>query len=270
MKNSSNLYFIYQYIKNGFKFQTFMEKADKYILVLKETDSTNNYANRLISSGGAEGGTVVLSHYQHKGRGQLGNHWESARELNLLASIILFPAFLPPGKQFYLSKIASLALADWLRQKTDNVSIKWPNDIYVKNRKIAGILIETTIQGNLFHSAVLGFGLNLNQVEFSPELPNPVSLKQLTGINYNLIDTASQIRKIFMKWYQRLETGHIGEIDDAYLENLFRINEWALFKEEGQLLEARIKGTSEFGQLVLEDRSGNLRNFSFKEVEFII
>lgn len=247
-----------------------MQVENQNIIVLSETGSTNNYASKLITEGNTENGSLVLSLYQKKGRGQRGNSWESAPGENLLASLILFPSFLPPGKQFYLSKITSLALADWLASQIENVAIKWPNDVYVGTKKIAGILIETSILGNRFHTAVAGIGLNLNQLRFSKELPNPVSLKMLTGKDYDAVEVAVQVRQIFLDWYQKLEAGDIAEIDEAYHKNLFRMNEWAVFQENNKRFEARILGTGEFGQLILEDHSGKQSAWMFKEIEFVI
>lgn len=247
-----------------------MKKPGKHTVFLNVTDSTNNYANRLISEGKAVEGTAVLTSFQEQGRGQRGNHWESDPGMNLLASFILFPRFLPAGMQFYLSKIASLALVDWLQQETTGVTIKWPNDIYVGEQKIAGILIETSVQGNQFHSAVVGVGLNLNQKIFNPALPNPVSLKKLTGRHYNIKQTAQQLQEILMAWYRKLAEGQVGEIDAVYHRNLFRKDEWAHFQKGKRLFEARILGTGEFGQLILEERSGNKTTYSFKEIEFVI
>jgi BirA family transcriptional regulator, biotin operon repressor / biotin---[acetyl-CoA-carboxylase] ligase len=247
-----------------------MKEENINLIILSDTDSTNNYANRLITEGRAVNGSVVLSHYQKSGRGQRGNTWESAPGKNLLASIVLFPAFLLPGKQFSLSKITSLALVDLLREHTQGVTVKWPNDIFVDNKKIAGILIETSILGNQFHSAVAGIGLNLNQEKFSAELPNPISLKLIAGKDFNVKEMALQLREIFMKWYQKLEAGFIAEIDETYHENLFRINEWAVFQKKNNSFEARILGTGEYGQLILEDRSGKQSFYMFKEIEFVI
>ncbi len=247
-----------------------MQTENKNCIVLSETDSTNNYANRLITAGKAVEGAVVLSHFQQKGRGQRGNSWESTFGENMLATIILFPRFLPAGSQFYLSKITSLALVDWLKPKVNGVSIKWPNDIYVENGKIAGILIETSIQGNYFHSAVIGIGLNLNQLDFSCQLPNPVSLKKLTGEEFNPETTAGEVRDIFMRWYQKLKDGLTEEIDACYFGNLFRKNAWAQFRKNETLFEARILGIGEYGQLLLADRAGNQSSYLFKEIEFVI
>jgi BirA family biotin operon repressor/biotin-[acetyl-CoA-carboxylase] ligase len=247
-----------------------MKREKLNIITLTEVDSTNNYANRLISEGSAENGSVVVSHYQKSGRGQRGNSWESAPGKNLLASIIVFPQFLPAAQQFYLSKIISLTIYDWLSTQVQDVSIKWPNDIFVGKKKIAGILIENSILGSRIHSAVIGFGINLNQVKFSPEHPNAVSLKLLTKNNFNIQDTVVQLHSIFMNWLGKLESGLLEEINRAYHRDLFRRNEWALYWKDDNLFEARILGTGEFGQLILEDRDGRLSEYMFKEVEFVI
>src|SRR5680860_150521 len=155
------------------------------IIVLKDVESTNNYANQLILSN-AEEGTVVLAQFQKKGRGQQGNQWESQSGKNLLASIILYPKFLKAGNQFLISKMVSLGLVEYLRHEVRDVSIKWPNDIYIGNKKIAGILIENAIKGRNLFSTVIGVGLNLNQKNFLSDAPNPVSLYQLTGKEYNI------------------------------------------------------------------------------------
>jgi len=225
---------------------------------------------RLVAGSSVPDETVVLSYYQQKGRGQQGNHWESAPGMNLLASIIVFPVFLSPAKQFSLSKIVSLSLVDWLRQETEGVTIKWPNDIYISERKIAGILIETTVQGDLLHSAVIGIGMNLNQETFSPALPNPVGLKQFTGRNYDLYTVVQQVREIFSGWYRILKAGRTLEIDAAYRNALFRNNQWSLFRKADALLEARIAGIGEFGQLILEERPGKRSEYHFREIEFVI
>jgi BirA family transcriptional regulator, biotin operon repressor / biotin---[acetyl-CoA-carboxylase] ligase len=247
-----------------------MRKGSKYFIVLNDLDSTNNYANHLISEGQAVNGTAVLAHYQHKGRGQQGNFWESDPGLNMLVSFIFLPVFLPPEKQFYLSKIASLSLAEWLLQHVRDVKVKWPNDIYVGDGKVAGMLIETSVMGSNLHSAVAGIGLNLNQLNFNPMLPNPVSLKQLTGIDYNVEDVAQEVWELAMSWYAKLERGMTDLIDEAYVNNLYRMNVWAQFSKDGQRMKARITGVDAWGQLILEKRSGERIVCAFKEIAFVI
>jgi len=247
-----------------------MNMAAQNVIILSEVDSSNNYANSLINEGKAHNGTVVLALCQQKGRGQGRNSWQSAPGMNLLASIILFPDFLPPAKQFYLSKITSLAVADYIKEETDDIFIKWPNDIYCGNKKICGILIENIIQGSKLYSSVLGIGMNLNQLKFGQELPNPVSLKNLTGKDYPVEDTMQRLkRKLFFR-YHMLEKGQFDEIDNQYHENLFRRGKWSLFKKDDQVFEARIKGVGQFGQLIVEGRSGILSEYMFREIEYVL
>jgi BirA family transcriptional regulator, biotin operon repressor / biotin---[acetyl-CoA-carboxylase] ligase len=137
-----------------------MNLTNKNFIFLNEVESTNNYANQLVLSKAAEHGTVVLAQYQKKGRGQQGNFWESEFGKNMLASFIIFPQFLIAAKQFYISKIVSLALVDFLKTETNEVSVKWPNDIYIQNKKIAGILIENSVKGVNVSSSIIGIGLN--------------------------------------------------------------------------------------------------------------
>jgi BirA family biotin operon repressor/biotin-[acetyl-CoA-carboxylase] ligase len=223
----------------------------------------------LIKSNRAVHGTVVLAHWQEQGRGHRGNSWNSEPGMNLLLSIILFPQFLKAEKQFYLSKIASIALTDLLKDKTSGISIKWPNDIYAGDRKISGMLIENMVQGTNIHASVVGIGLNVNQTVFGRDLPNPVSLKLLTGEEYSIEDLADCLVKIFFEWYDKLQSGTLALIDSEYLDNLYRKGEWAYFLKEGKQFEARITGIGDYGQLITEDRSGNSSEHLFKEIEFV-
>ncbi len=247
-----------------------MNKPDKKFIVLNEVESTNNYASQLILSNAAEEGMVVMTQFQKSGRGHQGNKWESEAGKNILATIILFPQFLNAGKQFMLSKIVSLSLVELLKSKTGDVSIKWPNDIYVGNKKIAGILIENSIKGSTLFSSLLGIGLNLNQQKFLSDAPNPVSLKQITGEEYNAENVAVEILESILKWYEKIERGNFSEIDSAYFSKLFRSGEWAKYLKDGIVFEAKIIGIGEFGQLQLENRDGIVEEFMFKEVEFVI
>ena len=247
-----------------------MNKPDKKIIVLNEVESTNNYASQLILSNAAEEGMVVLTQFQKSGRGHHENHWESEAGKNMLATIILFPQFLNAGKQFMLSKIVSLSLVELLNSKTGDVSIKWPNDIYVGNKKIAGILIENSIKGSTLFSSLLGIGLNLNQQEFLSDAPNPVSLKQITGEEYSVETVAVEVLESILKWYGKIETGDFSEIDSAYFSQLFRSGEWAKYSKDGIIFGAKIIGIGEFGHLQLENRDGTVEEFMFKEVEFVI
>lgn len=247
-----------------------MRGTERNIISLYEVESTNNYANQLILSNAADEGTVVLTHFQKKGRGQLGNQWESEAGSNLLASIILYPKFLNAGKQFLLTKIASLSIVEFLKREVSGVSIKWPNDIFVGNKKIAGILIENSIKGSNLFSSIIGIGLNLNQERFLSNAPNPVSLKQLTGKIYSVDGVASEIFDLILENYRKLELGISAEFDSAYLSFLFRNGVWNYYSKDGLSFEAKITGVAEFGQLQLEDRKGTVSEYLFKEIEFVL
>ncbi len=247
-----------------------MIKTEKKIIVLNEVESTNNYATRLILSDAAEEGTTVLTQFQKNGRGQAGNGWESEAGKNLLASIILNPHFLDAGKQFTISKVVSLSLVEFLEKEIEEVSIKWPNDIYVGNKKIAGILIENTIKGNSIDSSVVGIGLNLNQEKFISDAPNPVSLKQITGKTYSVELVAADVIKHIFNWYDKLKEGNFYEIDSAYFKRLYGVGEWRRYKKEGIVFEAKITGIGQFGQIQLQNKNGEVDEFAFKEIEFVI
>ncbi len=247
-----------------------MKKTDKNTVIVSETGSSNNYAKQLISSGKAHHGTVVLTHFQSAGKGYAGNHWESEANKNLLASLVLFPEFLPAEKQFFLSKITSLALVDFLDETIDRVSIKWPNDIYAGDKKIGGILIENSVEGHYIQSSVIGVGLNINQEHFSTAIPRPVSLKQLTGREFSIESVAEKFQTHFWEWYCHLSNGQTDAIDFHYFNRLYRLNQWARFKKGEFIFEARIRGIGEFGQFILETRCGEVEEYLFKEIEFVI
>lgn len=243
---------------------------NKNFIFLNEVDSTNNYANQLVLTKAADEGTVVLTQFQRAGKGQKGNTWESEAGKNLLASFILRPVFLKAADQFYISKIIGLSIAEILQSKTKDITIKWPNDIYADNRKIAGILIENSVLVPNIETAIAGIGLNLNQEIFVSDAPNPVSLKQLTGKDYEIQQFADDLFVAIEKWYFKLQSDKFTEIDTAYHQSLFRMREWAHYLADGKTFEARITGTGKFGQLQLEHRDGKITEHFFKEVEFVI
>jgi len=160
-----------------------MESWQK-IIALDKVESTNSYFSDLLKKSKSPEGSIVSALYQSHGKGQGSNSWESEQGKNLLISLVLYPNDLPLDKHFLLSKAISLGLVDYMSAKTNHIKIKWPNDIYFKNKKLAGILIENVIKGNAITQSIVGIGLNLNQIVFTSDAPNPVSLKQITGKNY--------------------------------------------------------------------------------------
>ena len=157
------------------------------LIVLDETDSTNRYISQLCNNPQKAVAelTTVSAEFQTAGKGQRGNSWEAEKEKNLLFSFVLYPTFLEARCQFILSQIISLSIKEELDRWSDEITIKWPNDIYWRDKKICGILIENDLSGHFIGRCISGVGININQKEFHSDAPNPVSLKQITGKEHN-------------------------------------------------------------------------------------
>jgi BirA family biotin operon repressor/biotin-[acetyl-CoA-carboxylase] ligase len=240
----------------------------KYIFH-KSLTSTNSYAATLLKNETVQEGTVVCTDFQTIGRGQTGNTWESEKGKNLLFSVILFPSTIRPEEQFIVSKTISLGICDWLTGIIPGVSIKWPNDIYANNDKIAGILIESSIIRNEMESMIVGIGLNLNQKKFKSNAPNPVSLRMLTGKDHDRDDCLKNlILCLDLRYRQLLEDGSKG-IDTGYSGKLYRKDEWCRYRDAAGDFEGSIVSVTPEGRLLIKDRSGKIRKYDFKEVEFL-
>jgi len=243
------------------------------ILTFDQLGSTNNYLLDLLQNNksNVDEGTVVLTPEQNDGRGTGANKWESEANKNLTFSLLLRPVFLAADEQFYLSKMISLALVDVvgkLINAQSQIKIKWPNDIFVGNKKLAGILIENAIAGNSFLYSVVGIGLNVNQESFG-WAPNAVSLKMLNGQHFDMNNCLDEILKHIEIWYSHLQSNR-ALIDKMYLENLYRYNQTCQYKKNDELFEATINGVDEFGRLLMVNSTGVKLCFDFKEIEFII
>ncbi|MDD2298734.1 MAG: biotin--[acetyl-CoA-carboxylase] ligase [Fermentimonas sp.] len=243
---------------------------ERLVIRLKEVDSTNNYLKSLVRDQRPEEGSMIIADFQLGGRGQMGNGWYSEKGKNLLFSLLIYPDGVPANEQFIISRIASLAVKNTLDQFTDDIRIKWPNDIYWKDKKIAGMLIENDIQGKNIENSVIGIGININQDEFPEELPNPVSLKQIVGSEQDrdyILDTF--IREFFLL-YRELQNGDVRVIEDEYMLDLYRINDYYWFEDENGRFKAMIKAVQPSGYLVLKAlESGEERVYAFKEVSFV-
>lgn len=156
------------------------ENEQPRIIRLEETTSTNNYLRGLVGKESLPEGSIVVTEYQTAGRGQVGNTWESEPGKNLMFSIILYPDFLPANRQFLISQIAALSVKETLDAYVDGITVKWPNDIYWRDKKICGMLIENDLTGHSLYCSVIGIGININQREFLSDALNPVSLVQIT------------------------------------------------------------------------------------------
>jgi BirA family biotin operon repressor/biotin-[acetyl-CoA-carboxylase] ligase len=240
------------------------------VIHIKEVTSSNSYASLLLEQESVPEGTVISAEYQTGGRGQAGSSWESEKNKNLIISIILYPSVLSPSDQFFISMIISLGICDFLNKYIRDVKIKWPNDIYVNDDKIAGILIENSIIGNEIEHSVTGIGLNINQKKFLSGAPNPVSLAIVTEMEYDLNDCRKNLLADLDSRYKQLLSGSRESIRNDYISRLYRYNEWHDFRSAGEIIHGRIVSINSYGQLQMKDCSGVKKSFSFKELEYII
>lgn len=239
------------------------------IVKLITTDSTNNYAKTQIGAENWPEGTIIQAEYQTQGKGQIGNSWESEAGKNLLCSIVLTPHFLPILNQFLISKIVALSVAQVVGSFVGEVSIKWPNDIYVGEKKIAGILIENSLMGHRIEHSIAGIGLNINQERFLSAAPNPVSLFQLTGKNHPIEVLLNQFADQLSFWYEKLSSGQTSMIDTRYTEQLFRRGQPARYQDHEGEFEGILLGVNEIGQLLIQDSQQKIKSYHFKEVVFL-
>ena len=230
------------------------------IIHIEETDSTNRWMKE-----NGEGEMVVVAEYQTAGKGCGSNSWESERGKNLLMSILMHPKHLQAKNQFIITQIVSVALCRTLENYIDKpVEIKWPNDIYVDNRKICGVLIENRLQGRMIKDSIIGIGLNVNQQEFRSDTPNPVSIMQLTGKETDREELLTRFLDILNKTAESKTTCF------DYQNLMYRRTGNYLFKTKTNCFTASIIGVNNDGRLMLQDENGLAHLFAFKEIQFII
>ena len=208
-------------------------------------------------------GNVVVADYQTSGRGCGTNTWESERGKNMLFSVMIHPVQLPVQRQFHISMAISLAIVEALEQQIGDVSIKWPNDIYWRNAKICGILIENTLQGSRIKDSVIGVGLNVNQRAFHSDAPNPVSLWQIHGQETDREQLLRDILRNFDKFLSM-------DIRKQYLSRLYRRKGFHPYVDANGAFMAEIVDVEDDGHLLLCDEGGCRRRYAFKEVQFVI
>lgn len=211
--------------------------------------------------------TVVVADFQTSGRGQRGNSWESAPGKNLLFSTVIFPEFLEARRQFLISQIISLAIKEELDTYTTDISIKWPNDIYWKEKKICGMLIENDLMGRNISQSIIGIGININQEIFHSSAPNPVSLLQITEEEHDLFEILKNIMLRIQSYYSLLKKGDTTSIACQYEKSLFRREGMHRYKDANGEFLARIVCVEPEGKLILEDEKLIKRGYMFKEVE---
>jgi BirA family biotin operon repressor/biotin-[acetyl-CoA-carboxylase] ligase len=229
------------------------------IVHIDETDSTN----RWLREQGGEENVVVWADYQTAGRGCGTNHWESERGKNLTFSMLLHPHDVPAQKQFRISRAISLAICKALGQHIGDLSIKWPNDIYWRDGKIGGILIEVTLQGNKVKDCIIGIGLNINQRVFRSDAPNPVSMWQICEQETDCEQLLQEILQAFQEYMCKSNK-------DEYQSMLYRRKGFHPYADKDGAFMAEIIDVEDDGHLLLRDDNGQLRRYAFKEVTFVI
>ncbi len=230
--------------------------------------STNQYATDLLAKTEPAEGTVIMADDQTRGRGQIGSSWDSRKGLNLLLSFILYPRFLTPSRQFRLSQAVALAVADTVARYLERaVKVKWPNDIYTGDRKLAGILIQNILGSGNIRASVTGIGLNVNQREFPAELPNPTSLALETARDHDRDDLFRHLCLDLERRYLQLRAGKGDVLDSDYLDKMYGYGLWGDFSlPDGSKFRGRIAGVEPDGHLRVERKGGWEEHFRPKEI----
>ena len=229
------------------------------IVHIAQTNSTNQW----LREQGGEEDMVVWADYQTAGRGQGSNHWESERGKNLTFSMLIHPQGIPANRQFSISMAVSLAICEALGQHIGDLSIKWPNDIYWRNGKICGILIENTLHGMMIRDSIIGVGLNVNQRTFQSDAPNPVSLWQICEYETDC--------ELLLKGILRSFGKYLGQdVKEQYISMLYRRRGFHPYADQQGAFMAEIVDVEDDGHLLLRDDNGLQRRYAFKEVTYII
>jgi len=240
-----------------------------HISHIAETDSTNLELVRMAPTPATNQMIVAWADYQRAGRGQKGASWESEKGKNLLFSVMLWPEDVEVCNQFVLSEAMSLAICETLCEYNPDFKIKWPNDIYYKEQKLSGTIIETTLRGHMVGRCILGVGINLNQTCFQSDAPNPISLCQIVGHEVDPESVLQSVLKHFAANCQLLNNGQYTDIQQRYHQLMMRREGLFAYRDKEGLFEASLVEIEANGQLVLRDTEDKLRRYMFKEVKHV-
>ena len=229
----------------------------------KTLESTNAYLQNLLNEGVDIVDNIIVTDFQTSGKGQGKNIWQSEDGKNLLFSVALDMSFLKAENQFLLTQIVSVTMINVLKKylPEESLFIKWPNDIYFNDKKIAGILIKNEIKGMMMGTSIIGIGLNVNQTSFDENLPNPISMKMITGNDFDL-------KLILNDICQQLRANSQWPIVNSYIKHLYRYQQWASYEHEGVVKEMMIIGYDQFGRLILKEKNDHEVVCDLKEISF--
>ena len=243
--------------------------GDRFFKILDTVDSTNNYAMAKVHAGMASHGMAWFTQEQTAGKGQRGKGWETEPGKNIAMSLVLQPEPLNAKQQFYLSAAIALACFEFFSGYTgDETKIKWPNDLFWRDRKAGGVLIENVFHGKKWKWAIAGVGININQTDFDKSIQNPVSLKQITGKEFDIVVLAKELYALLMKNISELNTKSSEKILEDYNKHLYKLNNNVVLKKDDINFETVIKAVSPQGRLLTADAVD--RQFDFGEVEWVL
>lgn len=214
---------------------------------------------------------VIWSEHQTEGRGQRGHSWHSTEGENLTFSVVLHPTFLPIVEQFLLSEVVALALVDAMAEYGIECRIKWTNDIYARDSKLVGVLIEHSLAGDTLARTIVGIGLNVNQTEFPSDLPNPTSMALQRSAKFDREEVLRYFMHKLEEWYDVLLSGNKQLVETTYVSRMYHLlEEHPYMLPSGEIIRARIRGVRPSGELILEHHDGIVREYAFKEIEFVL
>lgn len=242
------------------------------IINIAKGDSSNKIAHQLAEKNKPEEITVVNLLNQTKGKGRGNNRWFSEYGKSLTFSIIVYPDFLTAEKSFYLSKLTSIAIVQELRKYSRKIQIKWPNDIYYDDKKLGGILIENSFKGQFINYSIIGIGLNVNQTSFPENLPNPISLFQITDNFLDIEKILDRILYNFKRWYNYFKNNYENpkKIKDKYFSYLKGTKSYLKYKtNDNKIIEGKIISVDENGFVNIQILSGSVYTYAIDDIELI-
>ena len=242
---------------------------EKKIIRLKDVDSTNRFLKDLDSYDEAAL-TIAVADYQTAGRGQGTHTWESEEGKNLLFSMLTCPVWVPVRQQFLLSEIGALAIKEALDTYVDGFTLKWPNDVYWNDKKISGTLIETSIDPKGIKRCIFGIGINVNQMEFKSDAPNPVSLAQILGHEVDREEVLQKVIEAFCRYYELLRRADYMDVSGIYHLSLYRRKGYHWYEDKDGKFEGAFVEVEDDGHLILHDKKGVIRSYAFGEIRFVL
>lgn len=246
---------------------------NRLLQFIANTPSTNKLLSEMIHDSSENGNPVppffaLHTDFQSEGRGMGSNSWFSDRGRNILVSFYFKPN-LPASRQFLFNQYFALNTLAFIQKFLPKALIKWPNDIYVDGKKIAGILIEHTVSGDRLQHTIAGIGININQDHFPDDIPHPTSLLLETGCEHDVNELLEAYWQTLYDHFPECDLSHEENLKKQYISNLYQFNEYHPYLIHDQRTEARITDLDEYGRLVLHDRNGERYVCGFKEVVFI-